>query len=66
VGPANAKLAWTVVKEHVAPDDNEMLNKRKVTNEEPGYKDIAALKMENKTQDPTVTSLMEHQTQYFL
>jgi len=56
VGLANAKLTWTVVKKHVAPDNNEILNRRKATNKEPGYKDIAALKMEDRIQDPTVAS----------
>jgi len=56
VSPTNAKLTWTVVKEHVAPDDNEILNRRKATNKELGYKYIDALKMEDMIQDPTVAS----------
>ena len=56
VGAANAKLTWTVVKEHVAPDDNETLKKRKATMKELGYKDITALKEEDRFHDPTVAS----------
>ena len=54
--PANAKLTWTVVKEHVAPDDNEILNRRKATNKELGFKDITTLKEEDRFQDPSVAS----------
>ena len=56
VGPANAKLTWTVVKEHVAPEENEILNRRKEMNRELGFKDINTLKEEDRFQDPSVAS----------
>ena len=56
VGPANAKLIWTVVKEHVAPDDNEILNRRKTTNKELGFKIITTLKDDDSFQYPTAAS----------
>jgi len=65
VGSANAKLTWIVVKEYVAPDDNEILNRRKATNKELGYKDIDVLKMEDRIQDPTVASSDETSNSVF-
>ena len=56
VGHVNMKLTWTVVKEHVAPDDNEILNSRKATSKELGFKNITTLKAEDRFQDPTVAS----------
>ena len=56
MGPANSKLTWTVVKEHVAPDNNEILKRRKATNKELGFEDVITLKEEDRFQDPTVAS----------